>query len=443
MCYLAENLATLGNEVYLINNTSNSGFFRGVYCYSLQETNTNFFATIDVLIIQNRPAFGNGFKKIIKQNCLLIFWSQHAEDQPAVECLVNQELVNIYDYIILISQWQKEQYLKTFPISEDKIKILHNAISPTFLNLFKDENIIANHKQKKLILAYTSTPFRGLDLLLKIFPNIRQSIPEITLKVFSSMKVYQMEEKDESKYNWLYNQCQITEGVEYIGSISQTELAKELKSVSILSYPNTFAETSCISVMEAMASGCYILTSDLGALSETSANFGSLIPVDENWEKYQQLFTQKIIEILKKYQDSDISELETHLQQQVNFVNENYNWLTRSQQWLDFLIQAKFQQFIHHQTWEEAVTFFDNEININPHNNINYWYLGLILLMSGDNITAQTTWMTALIDEEGFINDNSQQELLTILTTQLKLLVTKIDAKVAESIEMMINDLNT
>lgn len=63
MCYLAENLAKLGNEVYLINNTSNSGFFRGVYCYSLQETNTNFFATIDVLIIQNRPAFGNGLKK--------------------------------------------------------------------------------------------------------------------------------------------------------------------------------------------------------------------------------------------------------------------------------------------------------------------------------------------------------------------------------------------
>ena len=37
------------------------------------------------------------------------------------------------------------------------------------------------------------------------------------------------------------------EGVEYVGSVSQVELAAALKGAMVLAYPNTFAETSCIS----------------------------------------------------------------------------------------------------------------------------------------------------------------------------------------------------
>lgn len=443
MCYLAENLAQLGHEIYLINNTKKTGIYRGVYCYSLEEINTNFFSNIDVLIIQNRPSFGFTFKNLISKNCSLILWSQHAEDQPAVQDLLNPELVNIYDQIVLISNWQCEQYLKTFPISSQKITILQNAVSPTFIDLFPNNQNILKHKTQPPILAYTSTPFRGLDLLLEIFPYLRQFIPEITLKVFSSMKVYQTDENNESKYKWLYEQCQNTDGVEYIGSISQTELAKELKSVSILIYPNTFPETSCIAVMEAMASGCYIITSDLGALPETSANFGCLIPVDENWQKYNQFFIEKTIEILKKYQNSDTETLENHLQKQVNFVNHNYNWTTRSQEWINFLIEAKFQQFYKYQLYEEALTFFEEEININCNINSNYWYLGLILLLLGDTITAQTTWMTAMLDDEGQIKENQQQELLNFLNHQLKELASNTDENIIELMKMFINDLSS
>ena len=97
-------------------------------------------------------------------------------------------------------------------------------------------------------------------------------------KVFSSLKVYQVT-TDRDEWEPLYRRCAETAGVEYVGSLTQPELARELRSVNILAYPNTFAETSCISVMEALASGCFFVTSNWEYLPETTAVFARLIPL--------------------------------------------------------------------------------------------------------------------------------------------------------------------
>ena len=44
----------------------------------------------------------------------------------------------------------------------------------------------------------------------------------------------------------------------------------------IFFYPNTYPETCCSSIIEAMAHKCNIITSDLGALRETSNGFSKL-----------------------------------------------------------------------------------------------------------------------------------------------------------------------
>ena len=60
------------------------------------------------------------------------------------------------------------------------------------------------------------------------------------LKVFSSLKVSQVTE-DRDEWESLYRRCAETARVEYIGSLIQPELARELRSVNILGYPDTFA----------------------------------------------------------------------------------------------------------------------------------------------------------------------------------------------------------
>ncbi|KKU83873.1 MAG: Glycosyl transferase group 1 [Candidatus Amesbacteria bacterium GW2011_GWC2_47_8] len=322
LCYLTEALAKRGHEVILFGRMPGSFTSRRVIHKPDNDLKNEQWQDLDFLIIQNTPYYGIGLKTVLGDKTKLVFWSQHAPDQPAVQSLRDSRILAAYDAIVMISSAQMEGYIREFGIDREKCFILRNAISPAFENLFEKEENILSEKSRIPVLVYTSTPFRGLGLLIKLFPQIRQEVPGTILKVFSSMKVYQTpKESDEKDYGQLYRLCQRTEGVEYVSSVSQTKLAKDLKRVLIFSYPNTFPETSCICAMEAMAAGCQVITSDLGALPETTAGFAKLIPMDSN---YNQNFVDATVTALKN---------PTNTNKQVAFVKTNYTWKKRAIEW--------------------------------------------------------------------------------------------------------------
>jgi glycosyltransferase involved in cell wall biosynthesis len=241
-----------------------------------------------------------------------------------------------FDAFAFVSEWQQQRYEEVYRTDRGRSSVLRNAVGPAFTNLFPDSQILAQ-KARPPLLAYTSTPFRGLEVLLDVFPRIRAAVPDVILRVYSSMQVYQMSaERDGSRYGRLYEKCRATEGVEYVGSLPQPELAKELIRVSILAYPNNFAETSCIAVMEAMAAGCHVITSDLAALPETTADFGTLIPVDDDWSRYRDLFTEATVAELLLL-NRPMSEAEGQLARQVKRINEECTWRRRALEWQTFL----------------------------------------------------------------------------------------------------------
>ena len=85
-----------------------------------------------------------------------------------------------------------------------------------------------------------------------------------------------------------------------------------------------------MSVMEAMASGCWIVTSDLAGLPETTAGFGRLIPiVGEDIERYKNHFVEETVDVLQKLTAPDVSEAEAHLRRQVNYINKEVTWPVR------------------------------------------------------------------------------------------------------------------
>ena len=96
-------------------------------------------------------------------------------------------------------------------------------------------------------------------------------------------------------------------GVEYVGSLSQPQLAEALAGASILAYPNTYAETSCIAVMEAALGGrgLFVVTSDLGALAGDHARLGfaRLVPpaqrkADVDWQRISADYEAALRQVL-------------------------------------------------------------------------------------------------------------------------------------------------
>jgi glycosyltransferase involved in cell wall biosynthesis len=254
-------------------------------------------------------------------------------DQPAVQPLDFPAERDAYDAIVFASEWQRSEFLPRFSLSPERTAVMRNAVAPAFLDLFADGQPIRPQKTTPPVLAYTSTPFRGLHLLVAAFPAIQAQVPGVRLRIFSSMRVYQTSSvEDEKSYGFLYQHCRQTPGIEYVGSLPQPLLAREMRGVSMLAYPNTFPETSCIAALEAMASGCRIVTSKLGALPETTAGFAKLISTEQDEQSYLREFVTETVAALQ-----GLPSAEEELRRQVDYIRQNATWDIRAKEWAAWL----------------------------------------------------------------------------------------------------------
>jgi glycosyltransferase involved in cell wall biosynthesis len=333
LCYLAEELARRGYEVQLINNTARPGARRGVVHLPLAKARGDVWKSFDAVVLLNGIKPGVSIRPLLRPEARLVAWIQHADDQPAVQPLAREPVRSMFDGFALLSDWQRDRFLERFQLDPAKTHILRNAIGPAFRGLFSAADDIVAAKKRPSALAYTSTPYRGLDLLVHAFPAIRAKVKGTTLRVYSSMGVYQSAAaSDAAQYGALYDLCRDTPGVEYFGSVAQTELAARMREVTMLAYPNHFAETSCIAAMEAMAAGCLILTSALGALGETTAGFARLLPVGDDWLGYSERFVDQAVEALEQFEEQP-QLVNEHLRRQVAYCNAEFTWAKRADEW--------------------------------------------------------------------------------------------------------------
>lgn len=349
MCYLAVEMAKAGHQVTVVTgSTKSAGIVMGVECLG---SHPSQYPTIpqqvfDAVIALNAPGHGRSLRAVLPSSTRLILWTQHAANQPVMRLrLSDAEHRDAWDDIVCVSNWQRDDVIAKFGIGQDRVTVIRNAIAPAFEALFTSHSdLVAAKDNDTLRLAYTSTPYRGLKLLSDIFRPYRAINPDAALEVYSSMAVY-MEDAaaDRDKFAAIYDAVSETDGAELIGSLPQPELAQQLRGAHILAYPNAFPETSCISVMEALAAGMRVVTSDLGALPETCEGFAQLVPISIEIDDVNASiavnngadYTAEFVHALMRSTYTTAG-----LWDQVAHMNLHHTWAIRARQWTEYLNAA-------------------------------------------------------------------------------------------------------
>jgi FkbM family methyltransferase len=211
----------------------------------------------------------------------LVLWMHHDIDQAAVQWLQDPGRVAAVDRFVFVSTWQMERYLAAFGLDPARCVVLRHAVDEEADRRWTHDGVLR--------CAYTSTPFRGLDILLDVWDRLRPANAE--LHIWSSMKLYM---SDDGPYEHLFERARAMPGVTYHGLVPNDDLRAALRTMHILAYPNTFAETACRSVIEAMAAGCRVIVPAHGALPETTGGFARLYRWTADREEHADLFAEAL-----------------------------------------------------------------------------------------------------------------------------------------------------
>jgi glycosyltransferase involved in cell wall biosynthesis len=264
---------------------------------------------ISVVVPGSVPTLDN----ILASKKQVIMWMHNTPQQfgdDKLKFLQNEKFINVIKYIVVPSEVHKKLLLEAMSIDPDKIYVITNAIEPLTYNSNKFKDI----KQVKLI--HTSSPDRGLDVLLNAVNMVQE---DFRLEIYNSFNPD------------AYPELTYDKRVRFYGFTPRATVREAYEQSHIHAYPSTYPETFCISQVEAMSAGLLCLTPDYGALAEVSGGLTTMYPYVENKIKHAEIFAEELSKAIKK-----IKEETWHPINQVEYANNTYSWDAIKKDWLVF-----------------------------------------------------------------------------------------------------------
>lgn len=229
-----------------------------------------------------------------------LFWAHDLAIDPESAKFKDQSFKDSFHKFIFISNWQYSQYqlVHNIPYNEKSI-VIESGIDPA-----PDE--VFNMKDQKIIrIVYTSTPQRGLEILVPVFELLSQEYDNIHLDVFSSFKIYGWDDADK-QFEPLYNRIRNHPKMTYHGFVPNEQLKEHLNKCHIFAYPSVWLETSCRAMLEAMSAGLVCVHPNYGALSETSGALNIMYQGDyEDRNRHANIFAGNLHAAINLVKDNN------------------------------------------------------------------------------------------------------------------------------------------
>lgn len=225
------------------------------------------------------------------------------------------------------------KFKSSFDVTSNGIRSDEIAVSESLL-----EELAIPRNPFKLI--YASSPDRGLEFLLQIFPRVKEIVPQAELHVYygfnnidktiESQGVQSFVYRDTQRVRQLLNQP----GVVVRGRMGQEALKAEWLTSSLWVHPSNFSETSCITCMDAQASGAIPVTSPIWAVAE-NVRHGVFIDGDLGSELVRSRYVLETVKLLLNPERQEAIRKEM-----MPWARKHFDWNNFAIQW-DRLANAK------------------------------------------------------------------------------------------------------
>jgi UDP-glucose:(glucosyl)LPS alpha-1,2-glucosyltransferase len=217
-------------------------------------------------IISSRP-------RDLQSEKIRVLFAHDLPEDPESAKFRDSNWRNKFHKFVFISNWQYQRYQLIHGLhANPQSVVLETGIYPA------PESCLEKPKDK-IRLVYTSTPQRGLDILVSVFEQISKDNPDIHLDVFSSFKIYGWEDADQ-QFEPLYDRIRNHPQMTYHGFQPHETVLEHLNKAHIFAYPSTWIETSCRALIEAMSAGLVCVHNNMGALPETSGGLNVMYHAD-------------------------------------------------------------------------------------------------------------------------------------------------------------------
>jgi len=162
-----------------------------------------------------------------------ILWQQNSYDQPNLApWFKDKNNHKKYDWYVFNSHWCYEKFRMMFDIPTDRSLVIKNAIDKI------EPRSLDYNKGDPIKLIYTSTPWRGLNVLLAAMQLVKNK--SVHLDVYSSTQVYgnDFKSKNDTQFRDLYAQASSLPNVSYVGYKPNEFIKDNLKNYHMFAYPN-------------------------------------------------------------------------------------------------------------------------------------------------------------------------------------------------------------
>jgi glycosyltransferase involved in cell wall biosynthesis len=178
--------------------------------------------------------------------------------------------MRVADAIIINSESLRSAIQRYLKVDDRKLKLIYEAVDH---DLFAPGDAraaraaVASHGVTKPFVLFVSTlwPYKNCDGLFRAWALARGELGDRQLAVVGAGR----DEKYAASLRSLAGELGICEDVVFVGGIPLEQTVNFYRAADVFVYPS-FSETFGLPILEAMACGCPVVTSDTSAMPETA-----------------------------------------------------------------------------------------------------------------------------------------------------------------------------